>query len=93
MLLYASANRDEREFGPDAGECDVTRKIRRIVSFGYGAHHCIGAAAARLQARIAIEELLSRCPDFRVDYEAGRFAPGPFVRRYESLPFSAEGGA
>ncbi|MDJ0867089.1 MAG: cytochrome P450 [Myxococcota bacterium] len=89
LLLYASANRDEREFGPDAAACDVTRRVKRIMTFGYGPHHCIGAAAARLQARIAIEELLARCPDFRVDAEAGRYAPGHFVRRYESLPFVA----
>ncbi len=93
MLLYASGNRDEREFGPGAGDCDVTRKIRRHLSFSYGAHHCIGAAIARLQASIALEELLARCPDFTVDGEAGRFAPGHFVRRYETLPFDATGAA
>jgi hypothetical protein len=91
MLLYASGNRDEREFGPDAGACDVTRKIRRQLAFSPGPHHCIGAAAARLQACIAIEELLTRCPSFTVSAEAGRYAPGPFVRRYESLPFRAQG--
>lgn len=90
LLLYAAANRDEREFGPDAERCDVTRKIRRHFAFSYGPHHCIGAAAARLQARIAIEELLARCPRFAVDPAAGRFAPGPYTRRYESLPFRAE---
>jgi len=89
MLLYASANRDEREFGPDAGRCDVARRIKRHMTFSYGPHHCIGAAAARLQARIAIEELLARCPDFSVDEAAGCYAPGPFVRRFESLPFEA----
>lgn len=89
MLLYASANRDEREFGPDAAECDVQRNFKRMLSFSYGPHFCIGAAAARLQARIAIEEILSRCPDFVVDPEAGRFASGHFVRRYEYLPFRA----
>jgi cytochrome P450 len=93
MLLYGSANVDEREFGDDAPECDVTRKIRRIMTFSYGPHHCIGAAAARLQGRIALEELLARCPDFSVDPEAGRYAPGHFVRRYESLPFDAKGAA
>jgi cytochrome P450 len=93
MLLYGSANRDEREFGSDAAEFDVTRKIRRIMSFGYGPHHCIGAAIARLQARVALEELLSRCPEFTVDAAAGRYAPGHFVRRYESLPFTAKGSA
>ncbi len=89
MLLYASANRDEREYGDGAEDCDVTRRIRRHLTFSYGPHHCIGAAAARLQARIALEELLARCPDFSVDWEKGRYAPGHFVRRYESLPFRA----
>jgi cytochrome P450 len=93
LLLYASGNRDEREFGPDAGRCDVTRRIRRALAFSYGPHHCIGAAAARLQARIAIEEVLARCPVFDVDHAAGRFAPGHFVRRYETLPFRAGGPA
>jgi cytochrome P450 len=93
MLLYASASRDEREYGPDAGEFDVARRPRRHLAFSYGPHHCIGAAAARLQARIAIEELLSRCPDFVVHAERGRYASGHFVRRYESLPFSATGAA
>ncbi|MGH0029181.1 MAG: cytochrome P450 [Myxococcota bacterium] len=90
LLLYASANRDEREFGPGAASCDVTRRIRRHLALSYGPHHCIGAAAARLQARVALEELLARCPGFAVDWQAGVFAPGPVVRRYESLPFVAK---
>lgn len=89
LLLYASANRDEREYGPTAGELDVGRRIERMVAFSYGAHHCLGAAAARLQGRVVLEELLARCPDFAVDAAAGRFAPGPYVRRYRSLPFTA----
>jgi cytochrome P450 len=92
MLLYASANLDEREFGPDAGRCDVTRKIRRHVALSYGPHHCIGAATVRLQSRIALEELLAGCPDFNVDFAQGEFASGNYVRRYTSLPFSARGG-
>jgi cytochrome P450 len=92
LLLYASANRDEREFGPDAAELDIDRRARQIVTFGYGAHHCLGAAAARLMGRIALEELLAACPRFSVDAPAGRFAPGHFVRRYESLPFVADAG-
>ena len=91
MLLYASANLDEREFGPDAGECDITRKIRRHVALSYGPHHCIGAATVRLQSRIALEELLRRCPDFRVDHANGEFAGGNYVRRYITMPFSATG--
>jgi cytochrome P450 len=91
MLLYASANRDDREFGPTAEELDVQRKVKRHLTFSYGPHHCIGAAAARMQARVALEELLSRCPRFVVDGDRGQYAGGHFVRRFESLPFTAEG--
>lgn len=93
LLLYASGNRDERAFGPTAAELDVGRRPERILTFGSGAHHCLGAAAARLMGRVALEELLGRCPRFAVDAAGGRFAPGNFVRRYESLPFTASGGA
>ena len=89
LLVYGAANRDEREFGPSAGELDVHRPISRILSFGYGPHHCLGAAVARLQAGIALERLLDRFPNFTVDSLAGQFAPGHYVRRYESLPFSS----
>ncbi len=92
LLLYGSANRDEREFGPTAGDLDVTRTIGRILTFSVGPHFCLGAAAARLQARVALEELLARCPRFAVDPTAGTFAPGHFVRRYATLPFVADGG-
>jgi cytochrome P450 len=91
MLLYGAANRDPRRFGADAEELDVRRRPRPILTFGYGPHHCLGAAVARLMGRVAIEELLARCPDFTVDAAAGEFAPGPFVRRYLRLPFSAAG--
>ena len=90
VLLYASANRDEREFGASAEACDVDRRIRHHLSFSYGPHHCLGAAAARLQARIALDELLARCPHFAVDATRGRYASGHFVRRFETLPFVAD---
>ncbi|MEE3275137.1 MAG: cytochrome P450 [Actinomycetota bacterium] len=88
LLGYGAANRDEREFGPTAEALDVGRDIARHLTFGYGAHHCLGASAARLQARIALEELLARCPDFSVDAAAGEYATGNYVRRHLSLPFS-----
>lgn len=91
MLLFASANRDQREFGTDAEVLAIDRNPRQIVTFGYGAHHCLGAAAARLMGRVALEEVLTACPRFTVDPDAGRFAPGHFVRRYESLPFTPAG--
>lgn len=91
LLLYASANRDPREFGDDADALRVERRPRQILSFGYGAHHCLGAAVARLQSRVALEELLGTFPAFTVDAAAGEYAPGHFVRRYRSLPFSPTG--
>ena len=89
LLLYGSANRDEREFGPDAGELDVRRGAKRMLALGYGPHLCLGASIARLAGAVTIERLLARFPEFSVDAAAGRFAPGPFVRRYETLPFTA----
>lgn len=91
LLLYASANRDASVFGEDAEELRVDRQPRQIMSFSYGAHHCLGAAVARLVAKVALEELLARCPRFTVDAAAGEFAPGNYVRRYQSLPFNPEG--
>ena len=89
LLLYAAANRDHDEFGPDADELRLDRGPQRILTFSHGAHHCLGAAAARLAARVTLEEVLARCPGFEVDGAAGRYAPGHYVRRFESLPFRA----
>ncbi len=86
LLLYGSANRDERQFGPDAGELNVTRRPRNILTFSHGAHHCLGAAAARMQSRIALTELLARCPDFEVDEAGIVWAGGSYVRRPLSVP-------
>jgi hypothetical protein len=86
LLGYAAANRDPREFGATADELDIDRKINKILTFSYGTHYCIGAAAARLQARVVLEELLARCPDFQVDVEQGVYADGHYVRRHVSLP-------
>lgn len=88
-LLYGSANRDPREFGRRAGALDVGRRFPRMLAFGGGPHHCLGAAAARLQGRVVLEELLARLPDFTVDIEAGRYASGAFTRRYATLPVRA----
>lgn len=87
LLLYASANRDERRFGPDAAEVRIDRRAPQILTFGYGPHHCLGAAAARLMARTVLTELLARFPAYEVDGDAATFAPGHFVRWFDSLPF------
>jgi cytochrome P450 family 130 len=88
LLLYGSANRDEREYGSTAGELDVTRRPAKILTFSHGAHHCLGAAAARMQSRVTLTELLSRCPDFEIDEDAIVWAGGSYVRRPLSVPFT-----
>jgi cytochrome P450 family 130 len=80
LLLYGSANHDERQYGPNAAELDVTRCPRNILTFSHGAHHCLGAAAARMQSRVALTELLARCPDFAVDEAGIAWAGGSYVR-------------
>jgi cytochrome P450 len=60
VLLYASANRDEDAFGPSADRFDVARKPNPHLAFGFGPHFCIGAALARLEGRVLLEELLDR---------------------------------
>lgn len=60
VLLYASANRDEAEFGPTAHLFDITRSPNHHVAFGFGPHFCIGAALARLEGRALLEDLLGR---------------------------------
>ena len=66
VMLYASGNRDEAAFGPTAAQLDVRRPVTPThVAFGFGEHLCLGAALARLEARVFFEELLSRYPDVR----------------------------
>lgn len=89
LLLYGSGNRDEREFGDNAAELDVRRAPRNILTFSHGAHFCLGAAAARMQSRVALTELLSRYPDFEVDLDSVVWAGGSYVRRPLSVPFRA----
>jgi cytochrome P450 len=85
LFLYASANRDEREFDrPDV--FDVRRRPRRILSFGAGTHACLGTHVARLEGRITLETLLSRMPEYAVDLEAAERLHTEFVQGYSSLP-------
>ncbi len=66
LLLYGSANHDETVFDrPD--ELDLDRDVGRHWTFGHGIHFCLGNAVARLETRIALEELLARIPDYAVD--------------------------
>ena len=79
LLCYGAANRDPLEFGPDAEEADVGRRVERLLSFSSGAHFCLGVAVARLQGRVVLEELLRQCPTFAVDADAGVFADCAFT--------------
>ena len=65
VLLFASANRDEREF-EDPDRFDVTREISRHATFGGGLHRCMGAPLARMEAKKALQTLLPRIPDYSI---------------------------
>ena len=86
LMCYAAANRDHAVFGADAEELDVARRPRQVLTFSHGPHHCLGAAAARMTARVALEELLTRLPRFDVDRDAVTWADGAYVRRPLSVP-------
>ena len=86
LLLYGSANRDERRWGPDAADFDIHRAPQQILTFSRGHHHCLGAAAARMQARVALEELLAAFPHFDVDATRIEYAAGNYVRRPTFVP-------
>ena len=85
LLLTSSAGRDERQYGPDAGVFDIHREQRHHVSFGYGVHFCLGASLARLESRIALEELLARFPTWTVDRDRSVRAHTSTVRGWSRL--------
>jgi cytochrome P450 len=85
LLLVASANRDPRHFeNPDA--YDIVRSDVQHLTFGHGLHHCLGANLARLEGRVALDELLNRWPEWDVDYDHVTLAPTSTVRGWESMP-------
>lgn len=87
MLLVASANRDESRWqDPDA--FDVHRKVRQHLTFGLGTHYCLGAALARLEGRIALEEILTRFPKWDVDWDGAALSSTSTMRGWETLPIS-----
>ncbi|HEY5078039.1 MAG TPA: cytochrome P450 [Acidimicrobiia bacterium] len=88
IMLYASGNRDERTFGPTAGVFDIRRDANPPhLAFGFGEHLCLGAALARMEARILFEEMLSRHPDYVVAGEP-RWVASSLVRAMDSLPLA-----
>jgi cytochrome P450 len=85
LLLTASANRDDRKFD-DADRFDIHRVIDRQLAFGYGIHFCLGSALARLEGRVALEEVLKRFPSWEVDWDNAVQARTSTVRGWERLP-------
>jgi cytochrome P450 len=85
LLLNGSGNRDDRHF-PDADRFDIHRHIDHHLSFGYGLHFCLGAALARLEGRVALNEVLKRWPSWEVDWDNAVQAHTPTVRGWEKLP-------
>ena len=85
VLLNGSANRDDRQF-PDGDRFDIHREAGHHLSFGYGIHFCLGAALARLEGRVALDEVLNRFPEWEVDWEHAEQARTSTVRGWASLP-------
>jgi cytochrome P450 len=87
LLMLASANRDPRQF-TDPDRLDVRRHPNPHLSFGLGIHFCLGASLARLEAQVALEELLAGIPDYRVESDEIEWFRTPAVRGPASLPLA-----
>jgi len=85
LLLTGSANRDDRKFD-DPDRFDIHRRIERHLSFGHGIHFCLGAALARMEGRVALEEVLKRFPTWQIDEPGAEMVHTSTVRGWERLP-------
>ncbi|MEE3330324.1 MAG: cytochrome P450 [Myxococcota bacterium] len=85
LLLYASANRDEREFS-DAERYVIDRRPPRFLGFSHGTHACLGLHAAKAEARISLEEILARFPNFQIRREGLEKYVTDFVKGYQKIP-------
>jgi cytochrome P450 len=85
LLLTGSANRDDRKFA-DGDRFDIHRTIDHHLAFGYGIHFCMGASLARLEGRVALDEVLQRFPEWEVDWDNAVQARTSTVRGWERLP-------
>lgn len=88
LLVIGAANHDEREFGPTAEEFDITRRPERHLAFGYGAHFCLGAALARLEGRVALEQIHRRIADYAVDRDGAVRFHSSNVTGWTRLPIT-----
>jgi cytochrome P450 len=85
LLLMASANRDPRRYA-DPDVFDIHREDIQHLTFGFGLHYCLGANLARLEGRVALDELLQRFPEWEVEHDGMELAPTSTVRGWEHMP-------
>jgi cytochrome P450 len=85
LLLLGAANRDPRRYA-DPDVYDLRRDDVQHLTFGYGLHYCLGANLARLEGRVALDELLNRFPDWDIDYDNIELAPTSTVRGWQRMP-------
>lgn len=88
MMLIGAAVRDSRQFPPDGEVFDIHREQRQHLAFSVGTHFCLGSALARLEGRIALEEMLKRFPEWEVDLPNAKLSPTSTVRGWDSMPAS-----
>ncbi|RDH79585.1 cytochrome P450 [Mycolicibacterium moriokaense] len=86
MMLIGAAVRDHRQFPPDGEVFDIHRDARQHLAFSVGTHYCLGSALARLEGRIALEEILKRFPEWEVDLANATLSPTSTVRGWDSMP-------
>jgi cytochrome P450 len=86
MMLIGAANRDHRQFPPDGDVFDIRRETRQHLTFSVGTHYCLGSALARLEGRIALEEILKRFPEWDIDLTECKLSPTSTVRGWETMP-------
>ncbi|GFG66734.1 cytochrome P450 [Mycobacterium kubicae] len=86
MMLIGAANHDHRQFPPDGEVFDIRREVRQHLTFSVGTHYCLGSALARLEGRIALEEILKRFPEWEVDLTNAKLSPTSTVRGWETMP-------
>jgi cytochrome P450 len=86
MMLIGAANRDHRQFPPDGEVFDINREVHAHLGFSVGAHYCLGSSLARLEGRVALEEVLKRFPEWEVDMPNAVLSTTSTIRGWDSMP-------